>query len=190
MQEPTFSAFLRGRRLAHGRLAEVAKAVADHAGGEPVLVLEDASGRATDLDLRGSPEEIAARYAEPPPPASLGRGRPRLGVVAREVTLLPHHWAWLAEQPGGASAALRRLVDQARRDGVGQARRAQDAVHWAMTALAGDLPDYEEVLRAFHAGDDERLHLLTEAWPRDIADYVLARVAAARGAPAGGRPAR
>lgn len=178
--QPTFTAFVGPRRLASGALADVAVAV--HALGEEAaraLVVNDATCRTAELDLRGQAEDVRARHA-PAAPAKPARGRPRLGVAAREVTLLPSHWDWLAAQPGGASAALRRLVDQARRSGVEQQRQAQEAAHRAMTLLAGDLPQYEEVLRAFYAGDDQRLQNLVSAWPADIADYVLARVAAAR----------
>lgn len=178
--QPTFTAFIGPRRLASGALGDVALAV--HALGAEAaraLVVNDATGRTAELDLRGDAEEVLARHA-PAPPVKPTRGRPRLGVAAREVTLLPSQWDWLAAQPGGASAALRRLVDQARRSGAEQQRQAQEAAHRAMTLLAGDLPQYEEVLRAFYASDDERLRSLVSAWPADVADYVLARVSAAR----------
>ena len=94
------------------------------------------------------------------------------GVIAREVTLLPRHWEWLAAQPGGASAALRRLVEDARRAAPADRRQAQEAVHRVMFALAGDLPDFEEANRAFYAKDYERFDVLTASWPPDVGDYV------------------
>ncbi|AWV08108.1 DUF2239 family protein [Marilutibacter maris] len=174
-------------------------------GHDPVLVFADDSGRVVDLDLRGSADEIRQRLAATPasasPPAAPGnrrealrrigipprgradetadtprpRGRPKLGVVAREVTLLPRHWEWLAEQPGGASAALRRLVESARhanadRDGR---RRSQEAAYRFMTTLAGDLPGYEEANRALFAGDGAGFARHTGNWPRDLRDYAL-----------------
>lgn len=178
--QPIFTAFVGPRRLASGPLGEVAAAV--HALGDEAataLVIADATGRTAELDLRGDIEEVRTRYG-PAAPAKPARGRPRLGVAAREVTLLPSHWDWLASQPGGASAALRRLVDQARRSGSEQQRQAKEAAHRVLTLLAGDLPQYEEVLRAFYAGDDVRLTTLVGAWPADMGDYVLARVSAAR----------
>ena len=120
-------------------------------------------------------EEVRARL--PPVDVDLpkpARGRPRLGVTAREVTLLPRHWDWLATQPGGASAALRRLVDQARRDsgGADAIRQAQEATYRVMTTLAGDFPDYEEATRALFANDRQRFAQLTAGWPGDIGDYI------------------
>src|SRR5271168_510757 len=124
---PTYMAFAGERRIAWGDLAAVAVAVKRAAEQDPaarILVFAHATGRAVDLDLRGGEAEVGARYA--PAPSAVGRrGRPKLGVVSREVTLLPRHWDWLARQPGGASAALRRLVDEARRSAAGERRRAQ-----------------------------------------------------------------
>ena len=103
-----------------------------------------------------------------------GRGRPRLGVAAREVTLLPRHWEWLATQPGGASAALRRLVESARKDDAGtdRARLRREAVHRAMTQLAGDLPHYEAALRALYADDAAAVIQIVDNWPTDIALFL------------------
>ena len=100
-------------------------------------------------------------------------GRPKLGVVAREVTLLPRHWEWLNGQPGGASVALRKLVEEASRAKVGldRARRARDAAYRFLTAMAGDMPGFEEAIRALFAGNSEGFQSQTEAWPPDIRDY-------------------
>ncbi|PZN94056.1 MAG: DUF2239 domain-containing protein [Alphaproteobacteria bacterium] len=119
------------------------------------------TGRAVDLDLR--------------PAAPPKRGRPRLGVAAREVTLLPRHWDWLAAQPGGASAVLRRLVDQARKTGAdGDARRRRtEAAYGFMVEMAGDAPDFEEASRALFAGDRDRLAALIAPWPTDIRAQIL-----------------
>ena len=166
-----------------------------------ILVFDDATGRVVDLDLRGSPAEIIERLSRPPqalvgrhraPPGepvapakvkdtkdegteARGRGRPRLGVVPREVTLLPKQWEWLASQPGGASAILRRLVDDARRNGgEQQARRAaQEAAYHFMLAIAGDLPGYEEATRALFANDRTRLERCIADWPHDIRAHAL-----------------
>jgi hypothetical protein len=130
-----------------------------------------------DIDPRHAPP-ASAPPAQPeaiatPKPV---RGRPRLGVTAREVTLLPRHWDWLATQPGGASAALRRLVDLARRDNLAGDRRreTQEAVHRVMTTLAGNLPGYEEALRALYAGDGESFSRRMAEWPHDVRTYVQA----------------
>ncbi|MFG1193224.1 DUF2239 family protein [Xanthobacter flavus] len=177
------TAFAGTRLLRRGPLAEVALAVkAAIETGENVLVFDDASGRLIDLDLRGGDAEILARLEVPGMPATpgptapaKGRGRPKLGVVAREVTLLPRHWDWLAAQPSGASATLRRLVDEARRrDAPQQQRRAaQTAAYHFMQALAGDLPDYEEATRALFADDRAGLEQRTAGWPPDVRTHAL-----------------
>jgi hypothetical protein len=168
------TAFEGTRRLASGTLAEVARAVRGASGG-PLLVFDDTTGGVIDLDLRGTADDVAARYAEAEPEGPRGRGRPKLGVVAREVTLLPRHWDWLAAQPGGASVALRRLVDAARATtGDASERRArQEAAYRVMSAMAGDLPGFEEASRALFAGQQERLAQQMAEWPPDLRGYVL-----------------
>jgi len=163
--------FSGSRLVARGDLAAVARAA--HSNRKyPTLILDDATGRAIEIDLRGSVDEVLARLV-PPPPAP-ARGRPKLGVIAREVTLLPRHWDWLATQPGGASAALRRLVDQARKEprDADAVRQAKEATYRVMTTIAGDRPNYEEATRALFAHDRARFEELVGAWPRDIAAYV------------------
>ena len=175
----TYTAFLEGRRLTSGPLHEVAVAVLRAQQAQPEghpLVFSDTSGQSADLDLRGGEEAVAARYTVAAPiQAPKGRGRPKLGVVAREVTLLPEHWDWLAAQPGGASVALRKLVHEARRNGGerGRTRQARDRAYHAMSTLAGDLAGFEEASRALFAGDHERLVAQMAAWPEDVRAYVL-----------------
>jgi hypothetical protein len=172
------TAFDGMRRLAQGPLPEVALAVKAALARDPsrsILTFEDATGAVIDLDLRGSDAETLARLSPPPapePPA--GRGRPKLGVVAREVTLLPRHWEWLGAQRGGASNALRRLIDEARKaeEGTGDARRAREAAYRFMSAIAGDLPGFEEASRALFAGNRDRFSEETAGWPRDIQAYI------------------
>jgi hypothetical protein len=183
--EPTLTAFAGDRCVARGALREVLLALmARGEGRAPVLVFDDRTGKQVDFDLRGTPEEVLAR-ARPP----AGPGRPRLGVVAREVTLLPRHWEWLEAQPSGASAALRRLVEEAaRRDpGEQEARRAVEAASRVMTALAGDRPGYEEASRALFARDGRRYAALIRGWPADVRRHLLLCV---RGALRAGRSAR
>jgi hypothetical protein len=183
------TAFAGHHRLATGPLSDVALTVKTAADADPaaaILVFEDDTGLPVHLDLRGSPADVLARLAPPPTPAepeAPRAGRPKLGVTAREVTLLPRHWEWLADQPGGASAALRRLVDEARKTHAGRdlARKAQQAADRVMHALAGDLPGYEEALRAFYAGDGPAFEARIAAWPEDLRAYV-ADLAARAGA--------
>ena len=168
-----FTAFVGDRLIARGTLAEVASASHAFASDQP-SVFEDATGRAVDLDLRGTADDAVARLSPLTSASKPARGRPKLGVTAREVTLLPRHWDWLATQPGGASAALRRLVEEARRhSGSADAtRQAHEAAYGVMTAMAGNLPSYEEAARALFAGDRNRLAEVTSAWPLDLAAYI------------------
>ena len=161
----------------------------------PVLTFDDETGRSIDVDTRGTDAEIAARldaaaiaetafddtvfadHAERSSGAapSRGRGRPKLGVVAREVTLLPRHWEWLAAQPGGASVALRKLVEDARRASgdKDKLRQAQERAYHFMLAVAGNLPGYEEATRALFVNEPARLRDLLAAWPRDVREHAL-----------------
>ena len=181
------TAFEGERRLASGPLIDVAMAVkaASAAGAEgPLLAFDDATGAVIDLDLRGSRADVAARLAAAagePPAAPRGRGRPSLGVVAREVTLAPRHWEWLAAQPGGASAALRRLVEVARRASGprDRVRAAQDAAYRFMAAMAGDLAGFEEATRALFANDRQRFERLVAQWPSDVGAYAMTLAAPA-----------
>src|SRR6202161_1687577 len=173
-----FTAFVGSRRLASGPLDQVAlaaKKAIDRGTQQPVLIYNDQTGRAMDIDSRGSDAEILARLAHPaPPPAPRGRGRPKLGVVAREVTLLPRHWQWLGSQPGGASVAIRQLVETARRANqeVDQRRQRQEAAYHFMLAMAGNLANFEEAARALFADDRERFSELIGAWPTDVRDHA------------------
>jgi hypothetical protein len=184
------TAFNGRRRLASGPLGEVAVAVkaALKAGTtDTLLVFDDATGRVVDLDLRGTDAEVLARLEPPAPEGPRGRGRPRLGVVPREVTLLPRHWDWLNAQPGGASVALRKLVEEARRSAEGERgpRRAKEAAYAFMSAMAGDEPGYEEAIRALFAGDGERFKDETRGWPADVGGHAALLAAPAFSTPRG-----
>ncbi|PVM89402.1 DUF2239 domain-containing protein [Caulobacter radicis] len=174
----TYALFESGARLAAGdklAVALAAQAVVNERPGAPILIF-DPDGRQVDFDLRGSPEDLAARLApaEVEPEAPRGRGRPKLGVVAREVTLLPRHWDWLASQPGGASVALRKLVEAARREAEApdRQRRARDAAYRFASAAAGDAPGFEAAMRALYAGDREGFEAGLAQWPADVAAHA------------------
>lgn len=192
------TAFLGLRRLARGDRLTVARAAHEalrRGAAQPLLVFDDATAQPVELDLRGDADAVAQRYAplpaptetspdpDEPPDAARGRGRPKLGVVAREVTLLPRHWDWLATQPGGASVALRRLVESARKaaEAPDRQRRAREVAYRFMTALGGDLPGYEAATRALFAGDAARFESVLAEWPSDVADYARERAAGAFG---------
>ncbi|MBI2262501.1 MAG: DUF2239 family protein [Caulobacterales bacterium] len=163
-------AFMGAERIARAPLHRALPAIhAAAAAGAGPLVFDLRDGRVVDLDLRGDLGEARARLgpALVPPVEKRGPGRPKLGVVAREVTLLPRHWDWLAAQPGGASVALRKLVEAALKAGEGpdRARRAKEAAYRFMTAMAGDRPGYEEATRMLFAGDGAAFDAAVEAWP-------------------------
>jgi len=172
----THTVFIGETLLATGPLATVLptmKNYFDRDAGTMFLVFEDETGKQVDFDLRGTLQEVLARNL--PVPAKVGPGRPSLGVVAREVTLLPKHWNWLEKQPNGASAALRRLVEQASKQDPDQQRANQrrDAAGRFLSAMAGGLPGYEQVNRAVYRGDFASVEELMSGWPPDIRTHVL-----------------
>jgi hypothetical protein len=191
-------AFEGDRVIESGPLADVALAVkraVDRKGGhDTILVFDAITSEPIELDLRGTVADVKRRVAsrtaapaEAPGPASPRRapGRPRLGVVAREVTLLPRHWEWLGTQPGGASITLRKLVEQARQESGprDRRRRAQESAYRFMVAMAGNLHGFEEATRALFGGDAARFDHLTEVWPADLRTHArsLAALAFAAG---------
>lgn len=185
------TAFAGAQRIASGTLIDVALAIKAMEAGlqSPPLTFDDVSGAVIDLDLRGTTAEIVTRLTEHGEVGALAtktrgelagaptrsRGRPKLGVVAREVTLLPRHWEWLSRQSGGASQALRRLVDEARRNDGGQTdhKAAHERTYRFLSALAGDLSGYEEAIRALFAGEDQTFAERMATWPPDIRDHAL-----------------
>jgi uncharacterized protein len=181
----TYTAFAGPRLIVTGSLTDMilrTKECLDQGETAPVLIFDDDTGRQIDFDFRGTPEEALARLASHPefaPAAApsaprVGPGRPKLGVVCREVSLLPRHWEWLEQQPPGISAVLRRLIDEARKrePEKDRARRARDAAAKFMWAMAGDLPWFEEASRALFAANDERLAELIRDWPEDIKKHL------------------
>jgi len=188
-----YTSFDGNRRLATGSLqvnALAVKSALESGAPGPVLIFDDATGRTIEVDTRGTEQQVIARLAgiaraharypdgdgdATEAAAVRGRGRPRLGVVAREVTLLPRHWDWLAAQPGGASVTLRKLVEQARRTGSDKERNraAQERAYHFMLALGGDLPGFEEATRALFANDSAKMCDCIASWPGDVRDYAM-----------------
>jgi hypothetical protein len=178
---PAYVAFESDQRLAAGDLRDVARAVKemlDQRNDASILIFDGLTSEPVELDLRGSLDQVLDRLpvadikpvSEPQAPASRGPGRPKLGVVAREITLLPRHWEWLASQPGGASVAVRKLIDEARRrsEDRDRIRAAQDAAYRFMSVMAGNKPHFEDAIRALFAPDPERFAQLTAGWARDV----------------------
>ena len=186
---PNCIAFEGTRRIASGSLADVAVKVKETSDANPraqILVFDAYTSESIEIDCRGSVADVLSRIpaareddspaTETAPPATpAGPGRPRLGVVAREITLLPRHWEWLSNQPGGASVALRKLVEQARRASAfaDRVRQAQDSAFRFMSAMAGNLKNFDEVSRALFAPDRASFATLTADWPADIRDHLL-----------------
>lgn len=173
---PSYSAFAGDRLIAFGTLAEVLSAAKAHVDGSEdpqLLIFEDRTGRQLDFDFRGSVNDVLSRAL--PARERTGPGRPKLGVVSREVSLLPRHWEWLEAQPQGISAGLRRLVEEARKKNPEEqrARKGREALSKFMTAIAGNRPNYEEATRALFASEHTRFEELIAEWPEDIRAHLL-----------------
>lgn len=177
------TAFQGHHRIASGPLCEVALKAREAREADPratVLIFNDATAEQVEVDYRGTEREFLQRLGHTTSRGTTieekpGPGRPKLGVVPREVTLLPRHWEWLARQPGGASVTLRKLVEEARRANEGRDRRrqAQETTYRFLAALGGDLPNFEEASRALYADDLERFEASMREWPRDVQSFAL-----------------
>ena len=198
--ENRFIAFEGETLIADGNQLEVALRLKKQ-GAEPalrrgeVLIFAGADGRQIDLHLSGSESDIERCYGgateSAAPIVGIGgkaaaagaekktRGRPKLGVIGREVTLLPRHWAWLDTQRGGASATLRRLVDAERKASVDSdyRRASQDRANRFMSAMAGDLKGFEEATRALYAGNREGFESASASWAHDIRHIAMSMAA-------------
>ncbi len=190
-QDPkSCTAFEGNRCIASGKLLEVAKKVKeiiDRGEQASVLIFDNVTSEIVEVDFRGTMEDVlkrlekstagmesAAAPSDTDQGSQRGPGRPKLGVVSREVTLLPRHWEWLNSQPGGASVALRKLVEEARRvnSNRDRVRRSQEAAYRFMSAMAGNLPGFEEATRALFAAAPERFNNQIASWPVDIRDHA------------------
>jgi uncharacterized protein len=184
--EAAYIAFEGDRCIGSGDLREVARSARQALGRQPhasILIFSGTTSALVDVDFRGTVDDVVARIPAPEPPAveedtvaaPRGPGRPKLGVVAREITLLPRHWDWLAQQKGGASVAIRKLVDEARRtnEGSDRIRLAQEAAYRFMSTMAGNRPHFEEAIRALFAGEARRFEQLIAEWPADVRDHAM-----------------
>ena len=180
-----FTAFDRGKIIVSGELEHVvtySKMKLSRDSAVEILIFDDATGEHIDVDLGGPVGQILKHLSEfdPNRPCGVlpskpkGQGRPKLGVMAREVTLLPRHWEWLNHQKGGASATLRRLVEEARRTSAGKDKtlRAQESCYRFMAAVAGNQPDFEEAARSLFASNKVRFKKAMAKWPADIREYA------------------
>lgn len=157
----TFCAFINNARVAAGPLPEVVASLErDGAPLTSALVFDDTTGEPLKLNTRQDVERALA--------APAGEG-----PVNLDVRLLPRHRDWLERQQGGPSAAIRRLVEAARRDPAHRAEAARQAAYRFISMLAGDLPGYEEACRALFAGDLDGFRAAAAAWPGDIREHAL-----------------
>lgn len=174
----TFTVFAGETRLAGGNPADVARAIkAVLQGGERRIlrVFRDHDAMPATFDATLDVDAISNALLETRGGSGRrGQGRPRLGVFAREVTLLPRHWAWLSAQPGGASVTLRKLVDAASHAPFADREERPEAagLDRFVTAMASMLPWNKEALRAFMLGEEERFVAISENWPADLRDYA------------------
>lgn len=180
------TAFAGSKKIAEGSVSEVASKIKRHMEKHPLdslLIFDDETSAQVELDLRGTLEDVLSRLRNDDKnrDEKSGPGRPKLGVVSREIGLLPRHWDWLALQPGGASVTLRKLVEEAKKQNKGRdaVRRSQNAAYKFMSAMAGDLPHFEEASRAFFAKNKALFETLCAAWPADIRNHILKVGAAA-----------
>ncbi|GAB4187288.1 MAG: DUF2239 family protein [Wenzhouxiangellaceae bacterium] len=176
------TAFAGQKIIARGSLAEIEPTIRNRADAQSVLVFDDATGRRIDLDFStaaSTPASAAASTVDDS--RQPRRGRPRLGVVSREVTLLPRHWQWLNAQSGGASVTLRKLVERARREQTeaGQVRQAQEHAYRFIAAIAGDEPGFEEAARSLFKADRNAFADAAWLWPEDVRAYAMELAAAA-----------
>ncbi|TAJ91806.1 MAG: DUF2239 family protein [Gammaproteobacteria bacterium] len=187
-EQTSWIAYSKGKCIASGApravVTEVKRFVGSHAK-DNVTILDARTSETVEVDFRGSVSTVLKRIPSAPiqnPERNIETlapertvGRPRLGVTAREVTLLPRHWEWLSNQPGGASVALRKLVEQALRSSKesDRLRQAQEAAYRFMNVMAGDSPGFEEATRALFASDIERLQQFVSTWPRDVRKQAL-----------------
>jgi uncharacterized protein len=184
--DAAYIAFEGDRCIGTGDLREVARSARQALGRQPdasILIFDGSTSALVEVDFRGSVADVVARIPPSEAPAAdedtaaaapRGPGRPKLGVVAREITLLPRHWDWLAQQKGGASVAIRKLVDEARRNSEGsdRIRLAQEAAYRFMSAMAGNRPHFEDAIRALFAGNAEHFEQLIAEWPADVRDHA------------------
>jgi uncharacterized protein len=181
IEKQSYTAFIGHKLLAHGPLEKVVLKVKHQSEENPtatVLVFSDSTGKQMDFDLSGTEKDILKRlnvYIDTNEPVSQsGPGRPKLGVVSREISLLPRHWEWLSNQPGGASVTLRRLVDETRKQSTGkeQIKKAQERTYTFLSSIAGNLSNYEEALRALFAKNAKGFEANISEWPKDIKSHA------------------
>lgn len=137
-----------------------------------VLVFNDQTGQQIDLDLSGSEDDLKQRYTEVEYVKKVGR--PKLGVISREITLQQKHWNWLDQQSSSASAVIRKLIDKELNDPSSESNimLAKQAIDHFMLAMLGNMPNYEEATRALYQGNKSHFLALIHNYPKDLKVYL------------------
>lgn len=179
----SYTVFDKFQILSQGSLNEVAIAVKKRLriqSDARILIFSDSTGRQVDLDFSGTEKDTLERlkiYIPKTASPHTGAGRPKLGVIPREISLLPHHWEWLLNQEGGASSAIRRLIDEKNKPALlakDKIKQAQEVTYKFLSAIAGDLPHFEDVIRFLYRKDKKKFENLMSDWPKDIVKYSTA----------------
>lgn len=174
-------AFSGDIKISSGPILKVAEATKKHLIKKPnsdIQIFDHDTGQFLEVDFRGSLSQVVERMKKSfiiETEKIRGPGRPKLGVVSKEITLLPKHWDWLNLQANGASGSIRKLIDEAMKRNVAkdELKRSQNSVYKFMTIMAGNYPLYEEALRAFYANDNAKFKYIITNWPKDVRDHLL-----------------
>lgn len=178
----TYTAFDNTSIIAHGSLRDVilkTKKILGKSENSSFLIFSDSTGKTIDFNFQGTEKEILKRLeifvSNSDEKIELARpGRPKLGVISREISLLPRHWEWLATQSSGASSSIRNLIEDAIKKSTSKVslKQQQEKVYRVMTTLAGDLDGYEEAIRSLYKRDRESFIKFTKGWSKDLRSYL------------------
>ncbi|MBN1412503.1 MAG: DUF2239 family protein [Spirochaetales bacterium] len=172
-----FTAFAGHSLIASGDLRTIltlTKKYLDSGQNEPILIFNDETGRQHDFNMQGTLQEVLDRAMDQP---QKGPGRPKLGVINKEVSLLPRHWEWLNRQQHRASGTIRRLVEAAQKEGKGnRAKALLEAAGNFMWAMTGNFKGFEEASRALYARKWEKLEEIISSWPADVKNHLLGMI--------------
>ncbi|MDO9181477.1 MAG: DUF2239 family protein [Bacteriovorax sp.] len=178
----TYTAFDGNKLLFQGPLSDIVLKIKKRLGkaeNSSILIFSDSTGKTMDFNFQGNERDVQRRLevyvTEEVPKDNSGPGRPKLGVISREVSLLPRHWEWLATQSGGASSTLRTLVEEAKKKltNGNQIKQAQERTYKFISAIAGDFEGYEEALRALYKRDENNFLIQIQGWPNDVKNHAI-----------------
>lgn len=176
----TYTAFEEFKIVSQGTLDDVAISVKHRLkeqGSSNILIFSDSTGRQIDLDLSGTDKQVLDRlkvFTTSSVQTQSGAGRPKLGVLPREISLLPSHWEWLLNQEGGSSAVIRNLIDEKMKTQlIHKNKIAQERTYKFLSAHAGNLPSFEDAVRFLYRKDKKKFMDQISGWPKDVLKYTL-----------------